>query len=500
MNWGRTSGILLHMTSLPGRYGIGEIGPEAFRFADWLAQAGQRVWQILPLGPVGYGASPYQLYSAFAGNPLLVSVDTLVERGWLSAADIGRVPRFAPGAVEFERVIPWKTNLLRRAHRSFQQRATDADRDQFSIFQQENGWWLDAYARFMALKELHHDAVWTEWNRSAAPAEDEVEYHRFVQFEFFRQWDALKKYCADRQIRLMGDLAIYVAHDSADVWTHPDLFQLDDRGNPAVVAGVPPDYFSETGQLWGNPIYRWDRMAATGFRWWLDRMRVALRMFDAVRMDHFRGFEAYWEVPAQETTAVNGRWVEGPGGELFRALERELGPLPLVAENLGMITPEVEALRCEFGFPGMAVLQFAFGTDAQALSFRPHRYVRNLVAYTGTHDNDTAIGWWRSQGGDSTRTTQGIEEERARARAYLGTDRRDMNWVLIRSLMMSVADTVLYPMQDVLGLGSGARMNTPSTVRGNWRWRCRSEELSPERAERLRNMTEVYERSGTPCD
>jgi len=496
MNWGRTSGVLLHITSLPGRYGIGELGPEALRFADWLAEGGQRVWQILPLGPVGYGESPYQVYSAFAGNSLLISIDTLVERGWLSARDIGRVPRFAPGRVEFERVIPWKTNLLHRAFRTFREQAGAADRDLFKKFHEENCWWLDDYARFMALKERHHNAVWTAWDRSAAPLEDDAQYHQFVQFEFFREWDALRKYCADRQIHLMGDLAIYVAHDSADVFTHPDLFKLDDSGAPIAVAGVPPDYFSETGQLWGNPIYRWDRMAATGFRWWVDRMRVALRMFDAVRMDHFRGFEAYWEVPAQEATAVNGRWVKGPGSELFRALEEQLGPLPLVAENLGMITPEVEALRDEFGFPGMAVLQFAFGTDAQALGFRPHRYVKNLVAYTGTHDNDTANGWWRSQGGDSTRTPQDIEEERERARAYLGTDGRRMNWVLIRNLIMSGADTVLYPMQDVLGLGGEARMNTPATPKGNWRWRCRAEALNSELAARLRRMAELYERTG----
>jgi 4-alpha-glucanotransferase len=497
VNWGRTSGVLLHITSLSGRYGIGDLGPEAFRFADWLAAAGQRVWQILPLGPVGYGESPYQTFSAFAGNPLLISLDALVERGWLSAADIGRVPRFAQARVDFERVIPWKSKILHRAFRRFREHATEAERGLFRTFQQENAWWLDDYARFIALKELHRNAVWTEWNPDAAPSEQDIEYHKFLQFEFFRQWDALKKYCADQHIRLMGDLAIYLAHDSADVWTHRDLFQLDDRGHPTAVAGVPPDYFSATGQLWGNPIYRWDRMAATGFGWWVDRMRAALRMFDGVRIDHFRGFEAYWEVPAGETTAVNGRWVKGPGSNLFRALEAEFGPLPVVAENLGMITPEVEQLREEFGFPGMAVLQFAFGTDDQARTFRPHRYVQNLVAYTGTHDNDTAMGWWRSAGGDSTRSTPEIEAERARARAYLATDGRRMNWVLIRSLMMSVADTVLYPMQDVLGLGSEARMNTPATLRGNWRWRFRAEALNAELAERLHGMTELYERSGT---
>lgn len=497
MNWGRTGGVLLHISSLPGKYGIGELGSGAFRFADWLAEAGQHVWQILPIGPTGYGQSPYQLFSAFAGNPLFISLDTLMERGWLTPDDIGPVPRFAEESVEFDRVIPWKTTILHRAFRAFRRLATQDEHGMWKTFLDENAWWLDDYARFMALKDLHHNAVWTEWNRDAAPPVDDEEYHKFTQFEFFRQWDALRKYCADRHIRLMGDLAIYVAHDSADVWTHAEQFKLDDSGRATAVAGVPPDYFSETGQLWGNPIYRWDRMAATGFQWWINRMRAALRMFDGVRIDHFRGFEAFWEVPAGEATAVNGRWVKAPGRELFRALEAEFGSLPVVAENLGVITAEVEALREEFGFPGMAVLQFAFGTDAQSLTFRPHRYVRNLVAYTGTHDNDTAKGWWQSEGGDSTRTIAEIEEERQRARDYLGTDGREMNWVLIRSLMMSVADIVLYPMQDVLGLGSDARMNKPATLQGNWQWRCPPGGLSAGAAERLRRMAELYERFGT---
>ena len=485
----------MHITSLPGRYGIGELGSTALEFVDWLAEAGQRVWQILPLGPVGYGESPYQLFSAFAGNPLLISLDTLKERGWLSASDLGRIPRFRQDRVEFERLVPWKTSILRRAFHTFRQHSMAADRDEFERFRENHCWWLDDYARFMALKEAHGDAVWTEWH-GATVASDAVEFHEFLQFEFFRQWDALKEYCARRGIHLMGDLPIYVAHDSADVWAHPDLFQLDDQRRPAKIAGVPPDYFSATGQLWGNPIYHWDRIAATGFRWWIDRVRAALQLFDAVRMDHFRGFEAYWEVPASENTAVNGRWVKGPGSELFRALETELGPLPIVAENLGVITPPVEALRNEFRFPGMAVLQFAFGEDAQASDFKPHNYVHNLVAYTGTHDNDTAIGWWRSEGGDSTRTNEQIQEEKARARAYLATDGRQMNWVLIRALMMSVAATVLFPMQDVLGLGSEARMNTPASAGGNWRWRCRAGALTSDVAGRLRHMVELYERTG----
>jgi 4-alpha-glucanotransferase len=480
----RASGVLLHPTSLPGRYGIGELGREAFRFADWLAAAGQRIWQVLPLGPVGYGESPYQLFSAFAGNPLLVSVDGLIERGLLAESDVGPVPRFSEDRVEFERVVPWKNALLRRAFENFR------DHGELDEFAHANAHWLDAYAQFMALKEAHGGVMWTEWKAGAVPDARAVDFHRWVQVEFFREWCALKTYCGKRGIRLMGDIPIYVAHDSADVWAHPELFRDD------AVAGVPPDYFSATGQLWGNPLYRWDRMAADRYRWWIERMRAALAMFDLVRMDHFRGFEAYWEVPADSTTAVNGKWVKGPGAELFCALEKVLGRLPIVAENLGVITPEVEAIRQEFGFPGMAILQFAFGNDAQARSFRPHNYPRNLVAYTGTHDNDTVMGWWCGSGGASTRTEAEVEEEKALARAYLNTDGREMNWVMIRALMASVADTVLFPAQDLLGLGSEARMNTPAVADGNWRWRMRAGLLDKGVAARLAEMAKVYERCG----
>jgi 4-alpha-glucanotransferase len=488
MKWGRASGTLLHITSLPSRFGIGDLGPEAFRFADWLAAAGQRIWQVLPLGPVGYGESPYGLFSAFAGNHMLLSADSLVERGWLAPADIARVPRFSRERVEFERVAPWKNGLLRRAFQRFHENRTTADDSAFAAFREQNCTWLDDFARFMTLKEANGNAPWWEWASDIEPAAPEIEYHQFLQFEFSRQWSALQAYCASRDICLMGDLPIYVARDSADVWTHPEYFRTD------AVAGVPPDYFSADGQLWGNPIYNWEHIAAEGYRWWIERMRASLNHFDAVRMDHFRGFEAYWEVPAGETTAVHGRWVKGPGAELFRALEAQLGKLPVVAENLGVITPEVEALRHEFHFPGMAVLQFAFGKDPQAPSFEPHNYVPNLVAYTGTHDNDTAMGWWRSEGGDSTRTPEDIRAEKSKARAYLATNGRQMNWDLIRALMMSVADTALAPLQDVLGLGSEARMNTPATASGNWRWRCRPGVLTEDIAGRLREMVELYER------
>ena len=487
----RTSGILLHATSLPGPYGIGELGAAAFRFADWLHAAGQSLWQVLPLGPTGYGESPYQLFSAFAGNPLLIGLDTLVEHGWLSPADLADAPPFPQAAVDFERLIPWKQQLLWRAFERF---SPDAESQDFTA---EHSAWLEPYAQFMALKDAHGGIAWPHWSRGAVADPRRQQYYKFLQFEFFRQWNALRQYCAERGIRLMGDVPIYVAHDSSDVWAHPDLFHLDETGRPLIVAGVPPDYFSATGQLWGNPIYRWDRLAADGFQWWIERMRASFRMFDLVRMDHFRGFEAYWTVPASEPNAVNGRWIKGPGGGLFRALEAALGPLPIVAENLGVITPEVEAIRNELHFPGMAVLQFAFGKDAQAHDFKPHNYPRGLVAYTGTHDNDTVMGWWCSQGaGDSTRTIEDVCEEKAHARAYLNTDGTEMNWSLIRALMASVADTVIFPAQDVLGLGSEARMNTPSVPSGNWRWRLREGSLTPELAKRLCELAEIYERFG----
>ena len=484
----RASGILLHPTSLPGRFGIGDLGPEAFHFADWLASAGQSLWQVLPLGPVGYGESPYQLYSAFAGNPLLVSPEVLIERGWLDPADIASTPAFPEGTIEFERVIPWKSALLRKAYERFRTHSLPADRDEFERFIERNSNWLPAFARFMALKEANGGVMWTEWRNTAEPSPAALEYHQFVQFEFFRQWCALKDYCSRLGIRTMGDLPIYVASDSADVWSHPDQFDF------TAVAGVPPDYFSATGQLWGNPLYRWDKMMADGYRWWIERMRASLSMFDLIRIDHFRGFEAYWAVPAGQKTAEHGEWIKGPGAGLFRALQDALGPLPVVAENLGVITPEVEALRNEFGFPGMAILQFAFGKDDQARSFKPHNYIRNLVAYSGTHDNDTVLGWWKSEGGDSTRTAEDIAKEKALARAYLNTDGSEINWTLIRALMSSVAETVLFPAQDIIGLGSEARMNTPAVPSGNWRWRMRPGALTPAIAQRLRQMSEMFER------
>jgi 4-alpha-glucanotransferase len=494
----RSSGILLHPTSLPGPYGIGDLGPQAYRFIDFLADAGLRIWQVLPLGPTGYGDSPYQLFSAFAGNPLLISLERLN-----FAAE---PPDFPADAVDYSRVIQFKMPLLRAAYERFA--ASGAGREAFEAFCAQNAAWLDDYALFMALKAAHGgEKIWSRWEPAIAAREpaamaarrarlaQDIEALEYAQFAFFQQWNALHDYARQRGIQIMGDLPIYVAHDSADVWSHPELFQLDDHGDPAVVSGVPPDYFSATGQLWGNPIYRWDRMARTGFRWWIDRVRAALKLVDIVRLDHFRGLEAYWEVPGGETTAQNGRWVKGPGAPFFQALQEALGDLPIVAENLGVITPEVEAIRRQFGFPGMAVLQFAFGNDPQAPDFKPHNYPRDRVAYTGTHDNDTTVGWWSSAGaGDSTRTAGDIRKERAFTRRYLATDGRQIHWVFIRTLMASVANTVLFPLQDVLGLGSEARMNTPAVASGNWRWRVRAEMLTPGIGERLKELVTIYDR------
>ncbi|HLK32008.1 MAG TPA: 4-alpha-glucanotransferase, partial [Terriglobales bacterium] len=429
------------------------------------------------------------------------------ERGIVDSRLLASPPAGCQDCVDFAAVIDFKMGVLRRAAQTFLGEAAAAERAQFDAFCQENHAWLDDYALFMACKETQPGPVWSNWDpalrrRDAAALRqvrtqraDEIAAFKYWQYEFFRQWAALRSYCGQRGIRIMGDIPIYVAHDSADVWANPELFHLDDNGRPTVVAGVPPDYFSATGQLWGNPIYRWERVAASGYSWWIARFRAALRWFDIVRLDHFRGFEAYWEIPGNEAIAVHGRWVKGPGAELFRTLQSELGDLPIVAENLGVITPEVEAIRHEFGFPGMSLLQFAFGKDPQGPSFRPHNYVRELVAYTGGHDNDTTVGWWNSSGqGDSTRTAEDIRRERAFTRAYLGFENEPINWVFIRAVLASVADVAIIPLQDVLGLGSEARMNLPGTVGNNWKWRYRAGSLTSVLRDRLRELTAMYDR------
>jgi 4-alpha-glucanotransferase len=488
MSFPRSAGILLHPSSLPGPHGIGEIGPEAHRFLDSMVESGLSIWQMLPMGPTGYGNSPYQCFSAFAGNPLIIHL-------------AGAHADFPTHTIDFERVIPHKQALLRQATAGL-----DPD-ERYRAFVSEQGWWLEDYALFMALKQEHGGVAWTDWDPGAAlrdPAAlqewrtrlaDSVEHYRREQWLFFTQFHALKQASSDRDIRLMGDLPIYVAHDSADVWSNRSLFKLDEQGGLLVQAGVPPDYFSATGQLWGNPIYDWDAMRARGYEWWIRRIRSAFELFDMVRVDHFRGFEAYWEVPGTDTTAENGQWVEGPGAELLGAITGALGPLPIVAENLGVITPAVEALRERFGYPGMSILQFAFGTDGQANTFLPHTYTLDRVVYTGTHDNDTTLGWWSSVGaGDSTRSEDDVTRERDYAMRYLNTDGREMHWTLIRTALASVAHTALIPMQDILGLGSEARMNLPGRQSGNWEFRFSWDQLTPDTIGRLRELVELYER------
>lgn len=508
MRFQRSSGILLHPTSLPAPHGIGDFGHEAYRFVDFLQSAGQKLWQVLPLNPTGYADSPFQCFSASAGNPLLISLDLLAEADLLSQSELQNAPAFPLEAVDYEAASRFKTPLLRKAARRFLDAASTKGKDkpQFDAFVRENASWLDDFALFMAVKEARGMVAWTEWpddiaardpsavNRWSEQLASEVAAHKFLQYEFFRQWQALRAYGRERNVRIIGDVPIYVAHDSADVWVNREFFLLDEHGRPAQVAGVPPDYFSATGQLWGNPIYDWARLKQTNYQWWVERMRSALRLYDFVRIDHFRGFEAYWEVPARDSTAMHGRWVKGPGRELFAVLRQELGELPVIAENLGVITPEVESIRHEFALPGMVILQFAFGNDPQAPSFKPHNYVRELVAYTGTHDNDTVVGWWASAGGDSTRTAQDVAKEHDYARAYLGFKDEPINWVLIRGIMASVANTAIAQMQDVLGLGSEARMNLPGRASGYWKWRMQKGAATSQMAARLKELVELYDR------
>ena len=507
MRFPRASGILFHPTSLPGPHGIGDLGPAAYRFVDFLSAAGHKLWQVLPLNPSGYGDSPFQCFSASAGNPLLINLDALVEKGILSRADLNTVPAVPDHTVDYGRAIAFKFPLLNRAARNFFAATGSTERSQFDQFCRANAAWLDDFALFTACKDAHALIAWPRWPADIADRlpdaiqqrtlrfAAEIQAHKYWQYEFSQQWQKLRAYAHDQSIQIIGDVPIYVAHDSADVWANRQFFLLDAKGNPTRIAGVPPDYFSATGQCWGNPIYNWPLLKQTGYKWWVERFRSALRLYDIVRIDHFRGFEAYWEIPGSETTAVNGQWIKGPGADLFSVLKTELGDLPIIAENLGVITPEVEAIRHQFEFPGMAILQFAFGNDPQGPSFRPHNYVRDLVAYTGTHDNDTVVGWWNSQGTtDSIRTPEDVAKEHAFARAYLDFAEEPVHWVLIRAILASVANTAMVPLQDVLGLGSPARMNLPGTPSGNWRWRCPPGALTPELAARLRELNSMYDR------
>lgn len=507
MRFPRASGILLHPTCLPNSFGIGDFGPAAFAFVDFLKDAGQKMWQVLPLNPTGYGDSPFQCFSAYAGNHLLISLEKLQERGILERSDLRDQPDFPRDIVDFGSVIPWKAGVLAKAASRFLTTAPGDERRTFDDFCRTNATWLQDFALFMACKQEQEGVAWNKWPDEIAQrtpgalsaAHDRLKEDmltvQYWQFEFFRQWKEVQGYAHKAGIRIIGDLPIYVALDSADVWTNREYFLLSDNGQPLKIAGVPPDYFSATGQCWGNPIYHWDRIEQTGYRWWIERFRGALELYDAVRIDHFRGFEAYWEIPGDATTAVNGRWVKGPGMNFFAALDREFGQLPIIAENLGVITPEVESIRERFRFPGMAILQFAFGKDPQGPSFRPHNYSRELAAYTGTHDNDTTVGWWNSSGAsDSTRTPEDVVKERAFASSYLDLKTEQIHWVMMRTILASIADLAIIPLQDVLGLGTEARMNLPGTAKGNWCWRFRQGDLKPELAKRLREMVQLYDR------
>ena len=498
----RACGILLHPTSLPGPLGIGDLGPAAHRFLDWLSEAGQSLWQVLPLGPTGYGDSPYASFSSFAGNPLLVSPEVLRAAGLVDQREMGDAPSFPAGRVDYGAVISWKLPLLRKAARRFLSEAAAEHHRRYEDFCSAQAWWLNDFSAFMSIKALHPGAWNRDWPAGLTLREagslallrrqsaDEIRIEQAIQFFFFEQWDALRAEAARRGISVIGDLPIFVAPDSVDVWAHRELFRLDDRGRPTVVSGVPPDYFAATGQLWGNPLYDWGAMARDGFRFWVERIRAARRMVDLMRIDHFRGFAANWAVPAGSATAATGRWEAVPGQALFEALEKDLGALPILAEDLGVITPDVVALRERFGFPGMRILQFAFDrAESGALGagnrFLPHNHAADSVVYTGTHDNDTTAGWY------ATRSP----EERAAVDHYAPSPEQEISWRFIRMAMASVCRWAVVPLQDVLGLGSDARMNTPGTAgAGNWSWRAPTDSFSAASAARLRDLAETYGR------
>lgn len=501
MRFPRASGVLLHPTSLPGLHGSGDLGAASYHFVDWLVSAGQRLWQVLPLGGVGAGYSPYMSPSAFAGNPLLIDLHELARHGWLDEQDLLPDPSFDTASIHFDTVVPWRRQRLAKAATRFASEASRAEREAFASFNEQNALWLEDYALFMVLQSTLDGGQWQQWpaeiaqRAPAALAEARrhfsaaIDEQKFLQWSFFRQWQALRRYANDRGIQIIGDAPIFVALQSADVWAHPPLFELDASGRPEGVAGVPPDYFSATGQRWGNPLYRWSAHARQGYHWWTERIRHSLRLFDLLRIDHFRGFAAYWRIPAHEATALKGEWILGPGAALFEGLATALGPLPIIAEDLGIITPDVVSLRHRFDFPGMAVLQFAFGGDSGNL-YLPHNHQSDLVVYTGTHDNNTTRGWWQGL----------LEHEPHRVQAYLGRQCAEIHWELIQAACASVADTAIYPLQDVLGLDAEHRMNVPGQGERCWRWRFDWSQFGPEPAERLAGLCRLYRRDGTPLN
>jgi 4-alpha-glucanotransferase len=491
MKFKRASGILLHPTCLPGPYGIGDLGPAAYAWVDWLAGSGCTLWQVLPLGPTGFGDSPYQCFSAFAGNPYLVSPQLLIKQGLLRDEDLVDMPAWNEQRVDFGQLYLWKPALLEKAFRRFSA-DPGAIQAEFAAFCTENAVWLEDYALFMAIKETHGGGSWDGWPRALRLREPSalkearaalgsaINRLSFYQFLFFQQWNALRTYAREKGLQIIGDIPIFVAYDSSDVWGHPDLFHLDENGKPTVVAGVPPDYFSPTGQLWGNPLYKWEVHRASGYVWWLARMQASLKLVDILRIDHFRGFAGYWEIPAGNPTAEIGRWVKGPGADFFKVVMDKMGSLPIVAEDLGVITPDVVRLRDQFALPGMKILQFAFsGPDNP---FLPHAYPQNCVVYTGTHDNDTTCGWYASA----------PEAEKDFARRYLQVDGSRIAWDMVRAAWSSAAVFALAPLQDLLELGNTARMNFPSHLGGNWEWRLKDGTLSEDLQSRIKELNWLY--------
>ncbi|CAN5810213.1 4-alpha-glucanotransferase [soil metagenome] len=499
MRFPRASGVLLHPTSLPGPHGSGDFGPGAYHFVDWLVSAGQKLWQILPLGGIGPGNSPYMSSSAFAGNVLLIDLGDLASRGWLEAGDVAPDEGLRDDRVAYGEVVPYRMERLTRAATRFASIASGEDLAEFRAFCTARASWLGDYALFMAVGEAHGWAAWSDWPASLAKRDpaalaaavtehaERIAFWEFCQWCFFRQWLALKRYANERGIGIIGDAPIFIALQSAEVWARQELFELDSAGRPTAVAGVPPDAFSETGQHWGNPLYRWREHEAEGYAWWVERIRRTFELVDIVRIDHFRGFAAYWEIPAFERTAINGRWVPGPGAALFDAIAHALGPMPIIAEDLGVITPDVVALRKRFSFPGMAILQFAFG-GSSANAYLPHNHDADSVVYAGTHDNNTARGWWDSI----------APPEQTHVREYLAIDGHDIAWDMIRASCASVADTAVHQLQDILGLPGEARMNFPGKGDGFWEWRFTWDQVQPEHAQRLAHLCMLYRRDGTP--
>lgn len=495
MRFPRSGGVLVHPTSFPSKYGMGDLGNEAKQFINFLVDTDLSIWQVLPLGPTGYGNSPYASYSAFAGNHYLISLDRLVEKGLLNAAEVEEAAVTVTNRVDYENSYSLKNGLYRLASERFYKNITADEEKELRVFEKANNFWLDDYCLFIACSKLYDRKPWNQWEPELAQRKkraisafkkknsEEIQYQRWLQFEFFKQWGALKTYANEKGIRIVGDIPIFVDHNSADVWSNPKYFEVDKQGNRKLVAGVPPDYFSETGQLWGNPLYKWDLMEKDDYAWWVERFRQMFELFDAIRVDHFRGFDAYWEVEASEETAIKGNWVDGPGEKLFNAIKRELGELPIIAEDLGVMTHSVKELRDSFQFPGMKILQFAFESDSTN-GFLPHNYSRNCVVYTGTHDNDTTIGWYESA----------PEEEKHRAREYIRSDGSEIHWDLIRLAMLSVADQAIFPLQDFMNLNAQHRMNIPGTVNDNWIWRYTDQMLDSVDRVRIRQLVNLSNR------